>query len=92
MPRVVATAPTRICDCGGWTDTWFAGHGAVLHIAIMPGVRVTVDAAASAVPHPPVDVHLDNYGESYSFTPDRLPGRHPLIEAAVACVRSPARL
>jgi D-glycero-alpha-D-manno-heptose-7-phosphate kinase len=84
VPRVVATAPTRICDCGGWTDTWFAGHGAVLHIAITPGVRVTVDAAASAVPHPPVDVHLDNYGESYSFTPDRLPGRHPLIEAAVA--------
>ena len=49
----------------------------------MPGVRVTVDATASAVPHPPVDVHLDNYGESYSFTPDRLPGRHPLIETAV---------
>ena len=19
-------APTRICDNGGWTDTWFAGH------------------------------------------------------------------
>jgi len=49
----------------------------------MPGVRVTVDATASAVPHPPVDVHLDNFGESYSFTPDRLPGRHPLIETAV---------
>ena len=84
VPSVVATAPTRICDCGGWTDTWFAGHGAVLHIAITPGVRVKVDASASAAPNPPVVVHLDNYGESYAFTPDRLPGRHPLIEAAVA--------
>jgi D-glycero-alpha-D-manno-heptose-7-phosphate kinase len=84
VPSVVATAPTRICDCGGWTDTWFAGHGAVLHIAITPGVRVKVDAATSAVSNPPVVVHLDNYGESYSFTPGRLPGRHPLIEAAVA--------
>ena len=84
MPSVVATAPTRICDCGGWTDTWFAGYGAVLHIAIMPGVRVRVDSAASAAPQPPVTVHLENYGESYAFTPDRLPGRHPLIEAAVA--------
>ena len=90
MPSVVATAPTRICDCGGWTDTWFAGHGAVLHIAITPGVRVSVDAATSAVPHPAVDVHLDNYGESYSFTPDRLPGRHPLIEAAVTMCPVPA--
>jgi len=83
VPSVVATAPTRICDCGGWTDTWFAGHGAVMHIAITPGVRVTVDATASAAAHPRVDVHLDNYGESYSFTPERLPGRHPLIETAV---------
>jgi len=84
VPHVVVTAPTRICDCGGWTDTWFAGHGAVLHIAITPGVRVKVDASTSAAPHPPVGVHLDNYAEGYSFTPDRMPGRHPLIEAAVA--------
>lgn len=27
-------APVRICDIGGWTDTHFAGHGAVLNIAV----------------------------------------------------------
>lgn len=27
-------APVRICDIGGWTDTHFAEHGAVLNIAV----------------------------------------------------------
>ena len=35
---VTATAPVRTCDCGGWTDTWFAQHGAVFHVAVNPGV------------------------------------------------------
>jgi len=37
-PRVIrAEAPVRICDLGGWTDTWFAEHGAVCSIAVTPG-------------------------------------------------------
>ena len=44
MPTVTVTAPVRICDCGGWTDTWFARRGAVLHIAIWPGVTVRASA------------------------------------------------
>ena len=24
-----SVAPIRICDNGGWSDTWFAGHGKV---------------------------------------------------------------
>lgn len=31
---VRSRAPVRICDIGGWTDTHFAGHGAVLNIAV----------------------------------------------------------
>ncbi len=30
------TVPIRICDIGGWTDTWFARHGRVLNIAVTP--------------------------------------------------------
>ena len=31
--RVVnAVAPIRICDNGGWTDTWFAKHGKIFNI------------------------------------------------------------
>lgn len=36
----VATAPVRVCDAGGWTDTWFAGTGVVCSLAVRPGVRV----------------------------------------------------
>jgi D-glycero-alpha-D-manno-heptose-7-phosphate kinase len=44
---VIATAPVRVCDVGGWTDTWFAGHGRVCSIAVRPGVRVEVRPGAA---------------------------------------------
>ncbi len=31
---VLARAPTRICDIGGWTDTWFYPKGAVFNICV----------------------------------------------------------
>jgi D-glycero-alpha-D-manno-heptose-7-phosphate kinase len=37
-----AAAPTRVCDLGGWTDTWFAAHGVVCHLAVWPGVEATI--------------------------------------------------
>ena len=43
MPVVLATAPIRICDIGGWTDTWFARHGQVFNMAVRPGVGVRID-------------------------------------------------
>jgi D-glycero-alpha-D-manno-heptose-7-phosphate kinase len=39
---IEASAPVRICDLGGWTDTWFGGPGRVLNVAIAPGVSVTI--------------------------------------------------
>ena len=44
---MIATAPVRVCDVGGWTDTWFAGHGRVCSIAVRPGVRVEVRPGAA---------------------------------------------
>lgn len=38
----IATAPVRVCDAGGWTDTWFARTGVVCNLAVRPGVRVEV--------------------------------------------------
>jgi len=38
--RIVnSVAPIRICDLGGWTDTWFAEHGNVLNISVYPYVQ-----------------------------------------------------
>jgi D-glycero-alpha-D-manno-heptose-7-phosphate kinase len=50
----VATAPVRVCDAGGWTDTWFAGTGLVCNLAVRPGVRVTVTPGEGADPPTPL--------------------------------------
>ncbi|QYG92343.1 GHMP kinase [Iamia sp. SCSIO 61187] len=55
--EVVATAPVRVADVGGWTDTWFAGGGAVCNVAVGPGARVEVrrrDDAEVRLVHPQV--------------------------------------
>ena len=46
----MALAPVRICDLGGWSDTWFARRGSVLNIAVKPYVQciVEVDDGADA--------------------------------------------
>ena len=89
---VTATAPVRTCDCGGWTDTWFARHGAVFHVAVNPGVRVVVRAdGAAAGPLPPVVLLAENYGDRYAFVPGSRPWvRHALLEAAIESVGVPS--
>jgi D-glycero-alpha-D-manno-heptose-7-phosphate kinase len=88
---ITATAPVRTCDCGGWTDTWFARHGAVFHIAVNPGVRVVVRAEAAPMGAPaPVALIAENYGDRYVFAPGTRPRvRHALLEAAIESVGVP---
>ena len=43
-PVIRATAPLRINDIGGWTDTWFSGEGKVLNLAMSPPVEVEIKA------------------------------------------------
>ncbi len=56
-PDVVATAPVRVADVGGWTDTWFARSGAVCNVAVGPGARVEARrrAGPATVVAPQVD-------------------------------------
>ena len=88
---ITATAPVRTCDCGGWTDTWFARHGAVFNVAVNPGVRVVVRAAAApSGPRAPVVLRAENYGDRYAFLPGTRPWvRHALLEAAIESVGVP---
>jgi D-glycero-alpha-D-manno-heptose-7-phosphate kinase len=82
--RVVnAAAPIRICDNGGWTDTWFAGHGQVFNIGVSPYVEVQVQAHPVGARADRIVLHAENYGERYGFELGALPDRHPLLEAAV---------
>jgi D-glycero-alpha-D-manno-heptose-7-phosphate kinase len=82
--RIVnAMAPIRICDIGGWTDTWFAEHGKVFNIGVHPCVEVQVKVySADALPGRVVLV-VENYGDRYGFELGARPGRHPLLEAAI---------
>lgn len=80
---VNAVAPIRICDNGGWTDTWFAGHGKVFNIAVSPYVEVQVRVhPIGALPNRVV-LTAENYRERYAFEPGLLPDRHPLLEATI---------
>jgi D-glycero-alpha-D-manno-heptose-7-phosphate kinase len=82
--RIVnAVAPIRVCDNGGWTDTWFAGHGQVFNIGVYPYVEVQVKVHPAAARPNRIVLDAENYGERYTFAPGVLPDRHPLLEAAV---------
>ncbi len=87
---IQASAPVRICDNGGWTDTWFGGPGRILNIAVTPGVEVSIRATAG-----PESVVLDveTFGDRYSLVP-RAPrvARHPLLEAALDAFPPPKGL
>ena len=93
-PRLItAAAPIRVCDCGGWTDTWFAGHGQVFNIAVAPYVEVQVAASSAPDGSGGVEVLLADTGERFPVSRTEAPwGPHPLIEAAVAYMRVPRDL
>ena len=89
--RIVhALAPIRVCDNGGWTDTWFAGHGRVFNIAVHPSVEVDVTVRDRSVDRPQVVLNAENYGERYAIDmAEPLPDRHPLLEETIAEVGVP---
>ncbi len=91
LVRVIhSTAPMRICDIGGWTDTWFAEHGRVFNIAVSPRVEVRVKVFRDDGNAAPFTIHVRNFEERYSIAPPNGSyGKHPLIEAALDCIRPP---
>ena len=86
--RVIrASTPIRICDIGGWTDTWFGGPGRVLNLAVRPGVEVTVNATGG---QGLIQLDVSAFGDRYQVVPGqaRTP-RHPLLEAAIDTLPPP---
>ena len=66
--RIVnSNAPTRICDNGGWTDTWFAQYGTVFNIAVSPAVEVQLRVFSGHSSSAPFTINVQNYNERYSF-------------------------
>lgn len=86
LVRVNAVAPIRICDIGGWTDTWFAKRGAIFNIAVYPYVEVQVSQRAKDQ-HGSISVKLENYNQAYDLDLRHISyGSHPLIDAAIDSV------
>jgi D-glycero-alpha-D-manno-heptose-7-phosphate kinase len=82
---VNGVAPIRICDNGGWTDTWFAGRGTIFNIGVYPYVEVQVAVYPRSARADRITLHAENYGERYALTPGAAGfERHPLLEAAIA--------
>ncbi len=89
--KISSSAPTRICDNGGWTDTWFAETGKIFHIAIEPRVHVELLAFEQTIDRPPITIHAKNFGDSYCPTgiSTKTWGKHPLLEATIAEIGMP---
>src|SRR5262245_4211228 len=92
--RVIrSSAPVRVCDNGGWTDTWFAHHGKVFNIAVSPLVEVEVRVVGYGL-RPGAErivLHVENFGDRYAVDPGGPgEGRHPLLEAAVRRAKLPS--
>jgi D-glycero-alpha-D-manno-heptose-7-phosphate kinase len=83
-----STAPIRICDNGGWTDTWFARHGKVFNIAVRPAVAVTIAIFERRSDVPRITIDAADFRDRYDLD-DSTRGRHPLLEAAVEHVVLP---
>jgi D-glycero-alpha-D-manno-heptose-7-phosphate kinase len=70
--------PVRACDVGGWTDTWFAGHGRVCSLAVEPGVSVRAVAREG---RGRVRLELVDYALAIEVGAE--PGEHRLLVEAV---------
>ena len=79
-----SVAPIRICDNGGWTDTWFAEHGKIFNIGVYPYAEVQIEVYPFDGGTDRIVIYAENYGQRYVMHPER-PGwdRHPLLEAAI---------
>src|SRR4029453_5159321 len=85
---ITATAPIRICDNGGWTDTWVARRGKGFNIAVRPLATPRIAAFPPATREERVVLDARNYGVRYAprlDSPDW--GPHPLLEASFREIR-----
>jgi D-glycero-alpha-D-manno-heptose-7-phosphate kinase len=92
--RVInSVAPIRICDNGGWTDTWFAGTGRIFNIAVYPYAEVQIAAYPVGSRKDRIVINAENFGDRYALRRGRASwDRHPLLEAAVEFMSVPRNL
>jgi D-glycero-alpha-D-manno-heptose-7-phosphate kinase len=83
---VESRASNRILDFGGWTDTHFAGHGAVTSLAVTLFAHVTVKTRKARG----VTIHILDYGdriEVADVVKQRYGSKHDLLLAALKIMK-----
>jgi len=85
-----SVAPIRICDNGGWTDTWFAGHGQIFNIGVYPYAEVQIAVFPNDGRPSQIVINAENYGERYVIIPEKHWDKHPLLEAAIEYMHLPS--
>jgi D-glycero-alpha-D-manno-heptose-7-phosphate kinase len=85
-----SAAPIRICDNGGWTDTWFAEQGKIFNIGVYPYVEVQVEVYPRDGREERIMIYAENFGERFAAHREQARwDRHPLLEAAIARMQVP---
>lgn len=80
--EIIARAPVRICDIGGWTDTWFYPKGAIFNFCIdlYSYVRIIENGKNS------IRIFAENLGktvEILNFKEIKYNGKLDLLKAAI---------
>ena len=87
-----SVAPIRICDNGGWTDTWFAEYGKIFNIGVYPYAEVQIEVFPFTNQQDRIVINAENFGERYTVQPEALGwDRHPLLEAAIEMMNIPKK-
>jgi len=86
-----SSAPIRICDIGGWTDTWFAEYGNIVNIAVRPFVNVQLFVYSRFDVEHRITLFAENYNERFAVDCDQLllDGKYALLEAAFSVMQVP---
>jgi len=87
-----SVAPIRICDNGGWTDTWFAGYGKIFNIGVYPYAEVQIMVFPEGNQEDRIVINAENYGERYAVIPEKHWDKHPLLEASIEYMKVPEHL
>ena len=85
-------APIRICDTGGWTDTWFAQYGEIFNIAVSPLAEVHIRVSQATNQQQSIVINAKNFEDRYAFNLNNGWSKHPLLEATVATMGVPENL
>jgi len=80
-----SSAPIRINDIGGWTDTWFSREGKVLNMAVTPRIEVQIEVFEIRQKKTErVLVHAKNFGDTFYVDPEKPSfSPHPLLQGAI---------